>query len=207
LIDLLTGNLLSPPKGRRYHPALADFAPDGRFVVGGQSLGYSLIDTQTEKEIDLRVGNSSTTALFVNSPTGRHWVMPSIEVNNSVFKLLPPAEQLAIAPELLELWAQVAVRGELNSAGQLVKWDEPTWEKKRQELAAKPAPIPDFPFPGYVATDKLHWLRAEFDDAKTDAEKLRLAKELIRRAELFGDRAEAVRWKEEVSKLTAPVKP
>ena len=28
------------------------------------------------------------------------------------------------------------------------------------------SPHPDFPFPGYVATDRLHWLRAEFTAAR-----------------------------------------
>ena len=74
-------------------------------------------------------------------------------VDNRAVQLLPPADQLNIPPDLLELWAQVAVRGCLDERGAFVPWDEQTWEKKRRELAAKPAPYSDFPFPGYVATD------------------------------------------------------
>jgi hypothetical protein len=106
---------------------------------------------------------------------------------------------------LLQLWAQVAVRGELDAVGQFVKWDEATWEKKRQELAAKPAPLPDFPFPGYVAVDKLHWLRQEYENA-SDAEKPRLAKQLLDRAEIIGDKTEAGRWRAIVTPKPSPNK-
>jgi hypothetical protein len=101
---------------------------------------------------------------------------------------------LNIPPDLLELWAQVAVRGHLDDEGAFVKWDEATWERKRQELAARPAPWPDFPFPGYVAVDRLHWLRAECADAD-EADKRRLAHQLLERAEAAGDKSEAVRWR------------
>ena len=74
-----------------------------------------------------------------------------------------------------------------------MKWDEPTWEKKRQELAASPAPYPDFPFPGHLAVDRLYWLRQEFENAN-DADKPRLANQLLDRANVAGDKAEAVRW-------------
>jgi hypothetical protein len=102
---------------------------------------------------------------------------------------------LNIPPDLLELWAQVAVRGHLDDEVVFVPWDESTWEQKREELAARPAPWPDFPFPGYVATDRLHWLRAEFTNATDDARKATLATELLKRAEDAGDNAEAVRWR------------
>ena len=68
-------------------------------------------------------------------------------------------------------------------------------------------PYPDFPFPGYVATDRLHWLRAEFTAATTDADKLRLATELLRRAGQFGDKAEAIRWRAETNRLSPAVAP
>src|SRR5207302_1519421 len=109
--------------------------------------------------------------------------------------------------ELLELWAQVVVRGELGPEEEFVPWNEATWERKRQQLAAAPKPHPEFPFPGYVATDKLHWLRAEFGEAKTDAYGLRMARELLRRAEASGDRNEAVRWRAEVERREPQVAP
>ena len=63
-----------------------------------------------------------------------------------------------------------------------MKWDEPMWEKKRQELAATPAPYPDFPFPGHIANDGLYWLWQEFEDA-ADAKKPLIAKDLLDRTE------------------------
>jgi len=86
---------------------------------------------------------------------------------------LSPAQQLDISPDLIDLWAQVVARGELDDGGNFTKWDEPTWEKKREELAAIPSPYPDFPFPGHVAIDRLHWLRQEFEGANA-ADKPRL---------------------------------
>jgi hypothetical protein len=117
-----------------------------------------------------------------------------IRLQEAGIRLLPPASKLDLRPELLELWAHVAVRGELDTEGRFVKWDEATWEKKRQELAAKPAPYPDFPFPGRVAADQLHWLRQEYENASA-VEKPRLARQLLDRAEAIGDKVEAVRWR------------
>ncbi len=99
------------------------------------------------------------------------------------------------------------VRGELGPDGEFVPWNEPTWEKKRQELAAIPAPRPDLPFPGYVATDRLHWLRSEYNAAANDVDKHRLAKELLRRAEANGDRVEAVRWRAKLDPKNNPPQP
>jgi hypothetical protein len=94
----------------------------------------------------------------------------------------------------------------LDSDGRFVAWNEATWEKKRQELAAKPAPYPDFPFPGHVATDKLHWLRQEYASA-SDKAKPTLAKQLLGRAEAAGDKAEAARWRAILTPKPSPTKP
>ena len=93
-------------------------------------------------------------------------------------RLIPPPSWLDLPADLLELWAQVAVCGELGGDGQFAPWDEPTWEKKRQELAARPIPWPDFPFPGRVGADRLHWLRTKYANADID-DKPGLAKELL----------------------------
>jgi hypothetical protein len=108
--------------------------------------------------------------------------------------LLPPPDRLNVPADLLELWAKVVVRGELDDEGLFVKWDEPTWERRREEPAARPAPIADFPFPGQVAIDRLHWLRQEYE-AADDTARPRLARELLRRAEATGDPVEAARWR------------
>ncbi len=189
-----------PPPGGKFHPDLARFAPDGRFVSTEVSGHGELVDTRTDKVLPI------TSAWHIVPGQGM--------ISNDCARLIPPASKLNLPPELLERWAQVAVRGELGPDGQFVKWNEATWEKKRQELASRPAPYPDFPFPGNVATDKLHWLRAEFKEAKTDADKLRIAREMLRRCEEAGDCIVAVRWRTEVDQLTPkpappprPVKP
>ncbi|MBX9580587.1 MAG: hypothetical protein K2X87_09795 [Gemmataceae bacterium] len=81
-----------------------------------------------------------------------------------------------------------------------MKWTEEVWERKRRELAARPAPYPDFPFPGHVAHDRLHRLRREWAEAPA-ADQPRLAAELLRRAELLGDHNEATRWRLELDRL------
>jgi eukaryotic-like serine/threonine-protein kinase len=193
VFDVATFKRLQPPSGRKYHPALKRIAPDGRFVLGDDL--NKLIDTNTEKSIP--------TGGLPRYLPNYGWILWS----NGMEVRLPPPEHLKIPEDLLELWAQVAVRGELGPDGSFVKWNEETWERKRQELAALPAPIPDFPFPGYITTDKLHWLRAEFNEAKTDADKLRCASELLRLAEASNNRIEADRWRDEQKRLSPEKSP
>lgn len=184
--DARTWQRLLPPPGRKFHPDLARFAADGGFVRAALSQEEALIDVQTDKAL--------LTGVNWEELPGFGMVAVSTLNDRTATRLLPTS-RLSIPPDLLELWAQVVVRGELGPDGRFLQWDEEKWEKNRQELAAKPTPIPGFPFPGHVATDKLHWLRAEFDEAKKEAEKLRLARELLRRCEAAGDRNEAVRWR------------
>ena len=194
--DLQTWQRLLPPPGRRFHPDLSRFSPDGRFVSAFPSSGLMgesvLIDLRTDKQFPVAGQWHKMPGYGLVADLSRVTWGP---VDNSEIQFLPPADRLNMFPrDLLELWAQVAVRGNLDEHGAFVPWDEATWEKKRQELAAKPAPIPDFPFPGYVATDKLHWLRQEYANAK-DAASPTLAAKLLARAEAMGDKAEAVRWR------------
>jgi WD40 repeat protein len=251
--DIRTWQRLLPPPGRKFHPDLARFAPDGRFVRAAINGEQALIDTRTDKSLSPQ-GNWGTLPKFgmIQATTANYeatirllppaarldipadllelWAQVAVrgEIGaDSRFVpfeeatwerkrqelaakpapvLLPPGTRLGIPADLLELWAQVAVRGELGPEGQFVKWNEPTWERKRQELAAKPAPYPDFPFPGHVATDKLHWLRQEYEGA-SDADKPRLAKQLLDRAEAAGDKAEAVRWQAILTPKPSPTKP
>jgi WD40 repeat protein/tRNA A-37 threonylcarbamoyl transferase component Bud32 len=189
IFDSGTWQRLQPPKGRKHHPDLSSFTPDGRFVSILDDRGnVELLDTRTENAIQRGVSGPS----FYQAESG--WVWSGYRLGCTVDRL-PPPDRLDIPPDLLELWAQVAVRGHLDDEGAFVQWDEPTWEQKRQELAAQPAPWTEFPFPGYVATDRLHWLRAEFANATDQVEKAALASELLKRAEDTGDNAEAVRWR------------
>lgn len=70
-------------------------------------------------------------------------------------------------------------------------------------MAAAPAPNPALPFPGYVATDKLRWLRAEYE-AASENDKLRLATELLDGAESADDKIEAVRWRAVLAPQPSP---
>jgi hypothetical protein len=209
--DSRTWQRLLPPAGRKFSSALARFAQDGRFVATYP--GGLVIDTVTDKVFGMQLeegwinwpGWPGTTS-YGNVP-GFGLVAARYEQGSSVkVRLIPPPSRLDLPADLLELWAQVAVRGELDAEGRFVKWDEPTWEKKRQELAAKPAPYPDFPFPGHVATDKLHWLRQEYESA-SDANAMGLAKQLLDRAEAAGDKAEAVRWRAILTPPPSATKP
>ena len=195
--DATTFSRLVPATGRKYPANLTPYAADGRFVY----CQNRVISTQTEKHIDLNHRWNATDIFGFVPGYG------CLTVSGSEVRLLPDAKRLDIPPAALELWAQVAVRGQLGRDGGFVKWDEATWESKRQELATAKQPYPDFPFPGYVATDKLHWLRAEFGEATTDAEKLRLARELLSRAEAAGDTAEAVQWRAEVRTRVPEIAP
>jgi len=192
LFDTQTWRRLQPPKGRKYHPEITRFAPDGRFVPVKNDRGeFQFLDSMTEK--------TSFTGSFPSFYQARlGWVgrlvCPYDNNSEGYLHRLPPPDQLDIPPDLLELWAQVAVRGQLDDEGGFVKWDEPTWERKRQELAAKPAPDPDFPFPGHVAQDRLHWLRQEYENA-SDVNKPGLARQFLDRCEAAGDKVEAVRWR------------
>jgi hypothetical protein len=202
VIDLRTGQRLAPPPGRRFHPALARFAPDGRFFGRTWRNHISITDVLTDKRLateeDLWTFDQWVRLAFLPN-TGLVGIDPNGQEGSREYRpkiRIVPSAPPDVRPEVLELWAQVAVRGEIGPDGNFVKWDEPTWERKRQELAAHPAPSPDFPFPGHVAHDRLHWLRSEFDDADDRSDRRPLARELLRRAEALGDRAEAVRWRE-----------
>jgi hypothetical protein len=222
--DTRSWQRLLPPPGRKFHPDLAHFAPDGRFVRAVINAVQVVIDTRTDKALP-------TPYDWHNLP-GSGMIATTTSNHSTTIRLIPPApldippnmfdpaaaataadmqkyldaSRLAFPANLLELWAQVAVRGELGPEGQFLKWDEPIWEQKRQQLAAVPAPHPDLPFPGYVATDRLHWLRAEYE-AAADKDKVRLANELLGRAESAGDKIEAVRWRAVLAPQPGPAEP
>jgi serine/threonine protein kinase len=208
---------LHPPIGRQFHPDVSRCSLYGRFVPAIADGAYGLIDPVVDKRfVGLNHDSyiplpgfglvTASRSFVINGARDTGQPYDTFTPTNDVIIRLVPTDRLGIPSLLLELWAQVAVRGELGPAGEFVKWNEETWEKKRQELAAVPPPYPDFPFPGYVATDKLHWLRAEYE-AAAEKDKLPLATELLRRAEASGDKAEAVRWRAERAKYVREVAP
>jgi tetratricopeptide (TPR) repeat protein len=195
LFDTRYWRRVQPPKGRRHHPDLAFFAPDSRFTLllpEGEFITGKFIDSATDKTFELSY--ISGKALMENptySPrTG--WSMRWSDHWRLWVQRLPTLDHLSFPPDLLELWAQVAVRGQLDDGGTFVRWDESTWEEKRQELAVNPAPHPDFPFPGYVSVDRFHWLWQEIENAN-DGDEPRLAQQLLDRANAVGDKAPALR--------------
>ncbi len=201
------GRRLEPPKGRKYHPAMTRFAPDGRFVPLRDDAGqYQLLDAKTEK-ITL-VGTEMEHFLPGQGWLGG-WVAQGTvgPIDNGLEVALQrlPEDPADIPANLLELWSQVVVRGALDDEGVFIKWDESTWEMKWRELAAASAPNPAFPFPGRVASDRMHWLRQEFKDAD-DADKPRLAKQLLVRAGEVGDQSETTRWRAWISTHTQETK-
>ncbi len=201
-----TWQRLTPPPGRKFHPELARFAPDGRFVRAAINGKQALIDTRTDKSFPTRGDWGKLPKFGMIQATTPNYDGITPANYEATIRLIPSGSRLDLPTDLLELWAQVAIRGEIDAEGRFKPWDEATWEKHRQELAAKPAPYPDFPFPGHVATDKLHWLRQEYESA-SDKDKPSLAKQLLDRAEAAGDMAEAVRWRAIVAPKSPPAKP
>ncbi|MBX9625800.1 MAG: hypothetical protein K2X82_18515 [Gemmataceae bacterium] len=205
MFDLRSLQRLVPPPGRWYHPDLARFAPDGRVIAFGGQSSVGPFDTRTDKPLEIAQDDDAqghrTDAYF----PGLGFVNIKDGVCGVVVTLIRTTS-LDLPPDLLELWAQVAVRGELGPTGEFVPWDEPTWERKRIELAARPAPWPDYPFPGHVARDPLHWLRREWFEADWES-RPEIATELLRRAQALGDHAEATRWRLELDRYGPFVAP
>ncbi len=205
-----SSEIVSPPPGRSFHPDLSRFAPDGRFarvpghvrvVKIGERTWFQtsgLLDTVTDRVVlhTARFWLRFRARFGYVSADDGHELNPGVAQRVWLF----PTSNLDLAPDVLELWLQVALRGELGPSGGFVKWDEPTWERKRQELAAIPAPRSDLPFPGHVAGDRLHWLRQEYATADDKADTLRLVRLLLGRAEAAGDKAEIARWRAELDK-------
>ena len=195
IYDTQTWQLLAPPSGRRCHPDLAKFAPDGRFLPVAESFptmksgALGLFDTKSEKLIYTGYGTSAWT---FHKYGFYPWI--SWSDKGSGPEIVNLARGCDIDPELVELWAQVVARGELGPDGRWVKWDEPAWDRRRLELAARPAPHPDFPFPGHIVTDPLYWLREDWASFgyEDDGE---LAGKLLRRAEALGDQAGMTHWR------------
>ena len=58
--DTRTWQRLLPPPGRKFHPDLARFAPDGRFVVAAINREQVVIDTRTEKSFPMNRTSGAT---------------------------------------------------------------------------------------------------------------------------------------------------
>jgi serine/threonine protein kinase len=227
IVDTATRQLVPTPVAGEPDRALSRFAPDGRFAL------HVGTDTATGKRLPI-TENWWPHLSIKHDRYWRHAVAVGYvsrfgqvafalnDRDRAEPRLIPPPDRLALPAEQLELWLQVALRGELGPGDEYVKWDEPTWEQKRRQLAATPQPYPDVPFPGDLATDKLHWLRAEYygDWIRNGVERTvgrdtlaRLAAELLRRSEIERNPSEVARWSQiaaayrtEVAPTPRPVK-
>jgi serine/threonine protein kinase len=159
------GSRRLPPPGRRYHPEAMRLNGGRRLLIPQVPLAYSqLIDLAAEKVV---------------GPYGDYRRVTADGVAAVSVGILLPAPDIDLPADVLELWAQVTVRGELGPDGTLVKWDEPTWERKRRELAARARPVGAFPFPGEVARDRLYWLRQQARESGDRPEAISLLERLV----------------------------
>lgn len=202
IADVGTKKRLIPPPGRKYHSALQKFTQDGRFFLDEDK---SWIDTVTEMKFKSNLFPCNLICNIDRFGSLYFYAIMDENRRGGGTSLFPAPRFLKVPPDLLQLWIQVAVRGELGASGEFIPWNEEAWQKKQQELGTFPPPHPEFPFPGYLATDKLHWLRAEFHSVP-EGKKHPLAKELLRRAESMGNISEARRWRNWLE-LSAAKKP
>lgn len=201
VFDTVSLNQHIPASGKRFSEGLRDFSKDKKMVLTSTQVDlmfyarkakpFRLIDLKTHKWITVSNEFERDSSLGFQPAIGLVNVLMHY---GAQIQMLPSAkDNLFIPAEVLELWAKVAVRGELGGDDSFIKWDEPTWEKRRQELAAMPVPYADFPFPGHVANDPLHWLRQEFEGASETAKPV-IARQLHERCQGSGDKIEAIRW-------------
>jgi len=169
LIDANTMTRVKPAPGRKFAVELAKFAPDGRFLrildtLTEKTLPHGIEDEEYSRyvpglgQIRFEIGRNFHELLDrlgggVLEPEGVH--LPDAEWLN----IQPDTKRLDIPPKMLELWAQVIVAGELSADDRFLHWDEPTWAAKQRDLAAMKPPYPDFPFPGWAATEQNLWWR------------------------------------------------
>jgi len=158
IYDLKTLRQLRSPD-RFFPPEAARFAEDGRLLKR-----TALMDLVT----GMWIGPSQNPMHIGSKGTG--WFYPPqlysygagdrkpIIVTAYLWIFLPENVG-SLDPQSISLWANVVARGELNEDGGFERWNEATWETKRQELLRRVQPLGTFPFPGQAANDPLYWLR------------------------------------------------
>jgi serine/threonine protein kinase len=156
VLDLGTRLVSYPPAASRYHPAAVGVADHGRWLV----LRLEIIDLAVQKPIDPFGGpfleSTWSTRKPIRMPSGGYcWCFrqeagsgdPDHDTSKPCY--IPPPS-LDVPPDVLELWVQVILRCELGPGDEVRRWDEATWKRKRQDLAARARPTPGFPFPGQI---------------------------------------------------------
>jgi len=176
--DRKTGRRRAVPAGRIFSAELARFARGGRFIVlntigsqGWPSGAGALIDLRTEKGIGKYKDASGTptyvadrqTFLVQSWPSPRYISMPG-----------PPLDA-----EVAQLFAEVVTCHELDPGGSTGRLDEPAWDKRRRQLAARLDGHPPSVPITQVASDPWYWLRRHVDGAKTEEEQIKYLDRLI----------------------------
>ena len=151
--------------GRRYPTDFGGPLIDRRFLIlpSDQSSGFGherLIDFACDRV----VGDMYFGLVPCAIPGCRFVALQDIssrrETGPSTFVL--PSVDATFDPDVLELWAKVVTRGQLNPiSGFFEEHDEPAWERNRQELLRRAKPVGEFPFPGAFVGDRLYWLRKQ----------------------------------------------
>ncbi len=148
LYEARGGPRLLLPQGRKFHPELRRFAEDGRYAVFPKFVA----DLATEKKIRFE-GDISP----IKNPDGWIAVTPNKEINYL------RKSDTSLSADVLERWCQVIARGRLDVGERFSKFDETTWERLRQELAASLETIPNAQILRSAVTDRLYWLRREIE--------------------------------------------
>jgi len=211
LIDANTFQRLKPPPGRKYAAEFAKLTSDGRFwgsldTVTERVLPYSaLFEERNYVEEGLGVLFSPVNCEGRYFPGYGH---VAVTRGNESFELriLPDPKRLDFPPEMLELWAQLVVGGELTPEGTFQPWNQPTWTAKQKELAAMKPPYADFPFPGWATQDPNLWwrIRANPNQHETIEQSDKYLAEWRRRSERAHPKPEPDIWR---SPGPAPAQP
>ncbi len=149
IYDAVSGERLTLPRGRNYHPRLSEFADDGRFASLGD---LYIVDLAADRKIDMA-------GRFVKSL--QTWVVLGFD-NLTILR----KADASLSAELLQKWCQVITRGKLDEGGRFSKFDEATWQKARLELAQLLDANPVAQSLRFAVTDPLYWLRQEIKDSE-----------------------------------------
>ncbi len=167
--DAHNGQQLFLPHGRKFHPELRQLSDDGRFT---SLLESSVVDLAADKEIDLGGWYEGSGGHFLKNLDT--WVFRDSGQRIAVLR----KSDASLDAEILRKWCQVVTRGKLDENGRFSKFDEPTWETERVELARLLDANPKAQSLRSAVIDPMYWLRQEIKD-KDDPSALPLVDRLV----------------------------
>ena len=127
LFETQTWRRRQPPKGRKYHPEIIRFAPDGRFVPVKNDRGeFQFLDTATEETSFTGSFPASTRR---GSDGWEDWSVPTTTIPKATCTAC--RHRINWTFHLTSSNSGPRSRSGVNSTTRenFVKWDEPTWEK------------------------------------------------------------------------------